>query len=396
MIKIQDVANCCGCGACMNICPAKCIAMTADTEGFLYPVADAGKCVDCALCEKVCPIINYRKTAPNVPPAAAAVQHKDREVLRQSTAGGAFTAIAEYVIDQGGVVFGVELAKDSSVRHCMADRKPDLSKFRNSKYVQSDTGTTFQNVKHCLKAGRMVCYSGTPCQIEGLLRYLQDDYEREKLILVDVVCRAVPSPGVWRKYIGYIEKKYGEIKSVRFRDKTLGYQYSTMEIVTESGKTLREGIESGKWLRMFFSGMIIRPSCAACLFRGIDRKSDFTIWDCLNAYHVDRRLDETQGVTRVLIHTEKGKKIFEQISGSFEYDYVSVETAVKNVREFERSPVIDSRRSDFYSDLSIMSFEGVLKKYFPDTVTVKAKTLARRALNLAGLDVWLKHYLRKG
>lgn len=124
--------------------------------------------------------------------------------------------------------------------------------FRNSKYVQSRVGYAFQQVRNELKRGRMVCFSGTPCQIEGLRHFLGKDYQN--LILVDVVCRAVPSPGVWEKYIQYEVEQKGKLSSIRFRDKSLGYQYSTMELRAENGKKYRGGIESQPWLRMFFFG----------------------------------------------------------------------------------------------------------------------------------------------
>lgn len=191
------------------------------------------------------------------------LQYKDDEVCQESTSGGAFTGIASYVIERGGIVFGVEMTEEYKVRHTSVETIEELKRFRNSKYVQSRVGYAFRQVKNELKKGRMVCFSGTPCQIEGLRHFLGKDYQN--LILVDVVCRAVPSPGVWEKYIQYEVEQKGKLSSIRFRDKSLGYQYSTMELRAENGKKYRGGIESQPWLRMFFSGMIIRPSC---LFNG--------------------------------------------------------------------------------------------------------------------------------
>ena len=220
---------------------------------------------------------------------------------------------------------------DYSVKHIAVESKAELSKFRNSKYVQSELGSTYAEVKQQLKTGRLVCFSGTPCQIEGLRYFLRRDYEN--LVLVDVVCRAVPSPGVWKKYIGMETCKHGTMQSIRFRDKALGYQYSTMELVDSQGNIYRGGIESQPWLRMFFSGMIIRPSCTECKFRSRYRNSDFTIWDCFNVYSFSKEFDEDIGTTRVLIHTEKGKRIFHQIEEKIKYKSIDADMLVEGVRE---------------------------------------------------------------
>lgn len=171
MIQTKDKKDCCGCGACMNACPHKCIDMVPDEEGFLYPFVDATKCVNCNLCEKVCPIINVKPDKPFAQ-TAYVMQHKDEQVRHESTAGGAFTAIAEWFIQQGGVVFGASYDADFMVEHSYAESLDGLSKFRNSKYVQSNIGDTFQKVKEYLRQGRWVCFSGTPCQAEGLKHIL--------------------------------------------------------------------------------------------------------------------------------------------------------------------------------------------------------------------------------
>ena len=267
MIEIKDKQNCCGCTACTAICPKGCIEMKEDMEGFLYPVVDQRNCVNCGVCEKVCPILNC-KDKKTFGQKAYIVQNKDEKVLQESTAGGAFTAIAEYVIKRGGVVFGVELNKDLVAHHIYVDTIGELKRFRNSKYVQSSVGGgMLHTVKSFLEQGKTVCFSGTPCQIEGLKCYLKKDYEN--LITVDVVCRAVPSPLIFRKYVEFQEQKLADkIKTVRFRDKYYGYKYSTMNIITDRNHgNYHQGVESDPWLRAFFSNICDRPSCHNCRFR---------------------------------------------------------------------------------------------------------------------------------
>lgn len=394
MIEIKDKKECSGCAACANICPKSCIEMREDEEGFLYPAVNQKSCIKCNACGRVCPILNYKKNCNDFEKRAAIVQHKNREVCNQSTAGGAFTGIAEYTIKNGGVVFGVEMQADYSVRHIYVEKREELVKFRNSKYVQSKVGDSYQQVKKFLDSGRLVCFSGTPCQVEGLRHFLNKEYKN--LILVDVVCRAVPSPGVWRKYIAMEIEKCGQLKSVRFRDKALGYQYSTMELTDENGKIYRGGIESQPWLRMFFSGMIIRPSCTDCRFRSQNRNSDFTIWDCFNVYRIDKKFDENIGTTRILIHTAKGKDIFDHIKKEFEYKEISVDLAVKDVQELVYSPAVHKRKEEFFLDFESMTMDDLLHKYFPETIEVKLKKYIRLVLNRVGLDTALKHFLKRG
>lgn len=393
MIEITDKTKCCGCAACVNTCNAKGLSMVVDNEGFLYPYVDKFYCVNCSACEKVCPILNYKKNSSNSEQKAFIIQHHNLEICRQSTSGGAFTAIAEYTIANGGVVFGVVMQHDYTIKHVAVEVKEDLYKFRNSKYVQSRIGNSYQKVKENLTASRLVCFSGTPCQIEGLRHYLGKNYEN--LILVDIVCRAVPSPGVWKKYIAMEVKKHGQLKSIRFRDKTLGYQYSTMELRDETGNIYRGGIESQPWLRMFFSGMIIRPSCTDCQFRSQYRNSDFTIWDCFNVYSLDKNFDENIGTTKVLIHSKKGKKIFEQIKYSFKCTEITVDLAVGGVKEMLVSTVAHSKKNDFFREFNDVDMEELLQKYFPETFEVLLKKNTRRLLNHLGFDKIIKHIIKK-
>ena len=393
MIIITDKKECCGCTACEQICPVHCISMNEDNEGFKYAKADAEKCINCGACDKVCPIKNHKKQV-TFEKQAYLVQNKDAQILEESTSGGAFTAIAEYVIDKGGIVYGVEMTDDYIVRHIAVDNKEDLAKFRNSKYVQSDLGNSFSEVKEQLKSGRWVCFSGTPCQVEGLIQYLGRPYDN--LILVDVVCRAVPSPGVWKKYIAAEIARRGKAISIRFRDKALGYQYSTMEITAIDGKTERGGIESQPWLRMFFSGMIIRPSCSECKFRSPYRKSDFTIWDCFPTYKYDKNWNEDAGTTRILIHTEKGKDLFQKIRNNFMVMELPVDEAISGVKEMALSPKENECKASFFNELEQRGIDAAIQKYFHETSKVRIKKDIRLFLNQHGLDKAVKHVLKKG
>ena len=169
-----------------------------------------------------------------------------------------------------------------------------------------------------------------------------------------------------------------------------------MELVDSQGNIYRGGIESQPWLRMFFSGMIIRPSCTECKFRSRYRNSDFTIWDCFNVYSFSKEFDEDIGTTRVLIHTEKGKRIFHQIEGKIKYKSIDADMVVEGVREMLESPKMHPQRQYFYSDLKRLPFGELINKYYPLTIKIKIKRNIRLALNKFGLDKKLKHILKKG
>ncbi|MGO5306616.1 Coenzyme F420 hydrogenase/dehydrogenase, beta subunit C-terminal domain [Agathobacter sp. LCP21S3_B2] len=389
MIEIKDKSKCSGCSACYSVCPKNCISMIEDEEGFLYPKANKDDCINCGLCEKVCPLEEHNNKKNGVV-SSCIIQNKDKEVLLQSTSGGSFTTIAEYVLRQNGVVFGVEMTSDDFIiRHTKVEKKEELLKFRSSKYVQSSVGDTFKDAKNELENGRMVCFSGTPCQIQGFKNFLKKDYEN--LITVDVVCRGVPSPGMWRDYVEKLQQ-LDKVQEVVFRDKGLGYQYSTMKVKYANGTVKRNGIESDQWLRMFFSGLSLRPSCPTCNFRTTDRCSDFTIWDCFNVSDLTNALDETKGATRMLIHTQKGMQIFDKIKCSFNFVEAPTNVVAKGIKE---TFFLNKNRNNFISDYRSMSMDSLLEKWVPMSVKVYLKKYTRRVLNVIGLDLIVKKVKRK-
>lgn len=395
MIEIKDKSKCCGCTACASVCPMDCIEMKEDMEGFLYPSVDKGKCIDCGACEKVCPILNVREEEP-IPQTAYIVQNKNEQILRESTAGGAFTAIAKYILKSDGVVFGVELGDDLVARHVYIESEAELCRFRNSKYIQSIVGGgTYKQVKSFLDKGRFVCFSGTPCQIEGLKRYLKKDYEN--LITVDVVCRAVPSPMIFRKYVEYQKGRMSDnIKVVRFRDKHYGYKYSTMNIITERNHgDYHQGVDSDPWLRAYFSNICDRPSCHECQFRTQYRVSDFTIWDCFHVGRFSKELDNDKGATRMLVHTDKGGKVFEKVKCDFRYVEITPDQAVAGARELRESVKPNERRQAFFEDAHVMNGSELFRKYFPETLKVKAEHFVRIACYKLGIySIAKKLYVR--
>lgn len=220
MINILDPSQCCGCTACASVCAHDAITMQPDALGFLYPVVDTQKCVDCGLCEKVCAFHDdYDKSLNLSQPLAYGARHKDMNEVATSRSGAAFIAISDYILENGGVVYGAGYTDHFRVVHKRVTTKEQRNEFKGSKYVQSDLTGVFRQVKQDLKAGLVVLFSGTPCQTAGLHSYVGRRL-RDNLFLVDIVCHGVPGPYIWRDYLTYLEKKHGsEICYVNFRDK---------------------------------------------------------------------------------------------------------------------------------------------------------------------------------
>ena len=394
MIEIKNKKDCCGCCICAGACPKNCIEMRTDDEGFVYPHVDESSCVNCHMCEKVCPVINVRDDRGDFEQRGYIVQHKDPEVLKESTAGGAFTAIAKYVLDRRGVIFGVELQDDlyatpSAAHHIWVDKETDLKKFRNSKYIQSFVGeSTVQQVKSFLEQGKYVCFSGTPCQVEGLKQYLDvKKVDQTNLILVDVVCRAVPSPMIFRKYLEHQEKKNSEhITSIRFRDKHYGYKYSTMNVISDRNHgNYHKGVESDPWLRAFFSNICDRPSCHDCKFRKLHHVSDFTIWDCFQVGRFSKELDNDKGATRMLVHSEKGSRVLEDVKRELRIVPVDVDLIIKSANELKESVAPNACREAFFTDARELGGEMLFEKYFPVTIQVRVKHFIRMTCMKLGI-----------
>ena len=381
-IDFNYKSECCGCTACKSICPKGAITMQEDEEGFLYPKIDKEKCINCGKCKSVCPII--QKNNNKKEQHAYIFQNKNEKIRRQSTSGGAFSAIAEYVVNKKGIVYGAIFDKDFKVKHEGIEKKEDLYKFRNSKYVQSDMGNCYEEVKKHLENNRYVCFSGTSCQIEGLKNFLNKDYE--KLLLVDVVCRAVPSPLIWEKYLELRKETYKDIKDIYFRDKYYGYKYSNLSIYTKKKeeKNYHKGVESDPYLRAFFSNICDRPCCYECVFKKQNRESDITLWDCFNVEKYNKDFDDDKGTTRILTNSYKGQRIIKELSNYNTVEEIDVEDAVQGFLAMFQPVKHNWKRDKFFKDANNMTNIELFDKYFPDKIKVKLERNARKILLKTG------------
>lgn len=351
MIKIIDKQKCCGCEACFNICPTKAISMERDNEGYFYPVVDLNRCIDCGLCESVCPFIQKaKKTYPIKIYAAVA---KDKKHLMSSSSGGIFGLLAKQIIEEGGVVFGAKFNEKFEVYHDGTTTLDGVEKFKKSKYVQSRINDVFKDVREELNLGKKVLFSGTPCQAHGLKLFLKKDYPN--LIVVDIFCAGVPSPMILADFLRFLENKYkSTIASIDFRSKEKDGQ--RLKILFSNSKTLIENSY------LTFCDETFRPSCYCCPSNNFRSGSDITIGDFWKASTVlDSSLKEsTAGVSAVIIKTEKGMNIFNNIKDDLSYlKETDLETVLeKNPRVVQPSPIPPSRKHFFkhYKTRKIMSF----------------------------------------
>lgn len=351
MIRLEKKEACCGCAACVQVCPAGCIAMVRDAEGAPYPVADAAKCLECGLCEDVCPFLE--EAAPRTPRKVYAVKNTDEDVRLHSSSGGVFTWLAVRVIEAGGVVFGAAFDENFRVVHTYVETKGELAKLRGSKYVQSDTAGVYPAVETFLKSGREVLFSGTPCQVAALRRYLKKDYE--KLLTVDFICHGAPAPGIWETYLREACRKAGvsspsDLAAVNFRDKFYGWKkFSLAFYVKKKGAVypFRLPLHLDAYLRGFLRNLYLRPSCHFCRVRGLRSGSDITLGDYWGIAKTYPELDDDRGVSVVLLHTDKGAARFNGDGCRLvETDYPHI---LKTNGALEKSPAVPSGRKTFYA-----------------------------------------------
>ena len=368
--------NCCGCSACANICPKHCIRMTENNEGFLYPQIQEENCVNCGACEKVCPVLQEASEEDSRRQAWAVV-NQDQDVLMKSSSGGLFSALADEIIARGGCVFGAAFTADfSRVHHIMAGNLEDLCVLRGSKYMQSDLANCYPAVREQLNQDRWVLFTGTPCQIAGLKNFLGRDHER--LICADVICHGTPSSLLWRYYLNHIQKKLGgRAIDVCFRDKTDGWKKYGIKITAEDGRIYRCALGEDPYLRMFLKNVCLRESCYHCKVKENGFFSDITMGDLWGVEQILPEINSSLGVSFALVHTEKGRLLFEQISRSTHVFTVDYERALLHNTALINSVMRPDERDRFFSDLDKFSWNKLERRYAKDRIG----TVVRRMIS---------------
>lgn len=360
MELVKTKEECCGCRTCEQVCPKGAIQMKADACGFLYPEIDKEACIDCGLCLKKCAFQNgYKKRKEYEPFYGYGARQKEYEEYMKSRSGGAFAVLSDQILEQGGYVYGAGYDDEKKffyVRHKRAATREERDEFRGSKYVQSDLGDVFPQIKKDLEEGKMILFSGTGCQVGALYAYLPKEYEN--LYTIDIVCHGVPSPKVWEDFLHMREKEMrGKVEHVKFRDKgKFGWKahYETIKI---NGTYYSSRIYS----KLFAKGMA-RPSCYQCIYANKDRVGDITIADFWgHEKAIPGRWDDDRGISLVLVNNAKGKNLWGGVEGNIEYvDCTGYPFRHTNMKRPTAKP---EHYEEFWEDYTKQGFAYCAEKY---------------------------------
>ena len=359
MIKYElkkEKDTCYGCRACEQICPKNAIQMVKDEEGFLYPLIDKGKCVNCSLCERVCP---YEKKEEVSRGETYAVQIKDIEALMESSSGGVFSWAANYVIQNGGYVSGCILDEKFNPIHIVSNDTNDIAKMRGSKYVQSDTVDVYSKIERLLKDNQLVLFTGTPCQVAGLISYLRKTYD--KLITMDLICHGVPSSKLFFEYIRTEREKGKDIQEIKFRDKKMN-GWCSQGSIKLNGKKRNISPFNNSYYYYYLGNYVSRYSCYTCKYASLERPGDITIGDCWNMKVAFPSIDTSKGFSAIIINSLKGQQLFEMIKNNLIYYPIDREFVILNNANLQGPCKMPEKRKIIYKEIDQYGYEKVSKR----------------------------------
>lgn len=354
MNKVCDYDKCTGCGLCASSCSKGCISMSKrDSLGHLYPIINAESCIDCGLCQKKCPVLNPVEL--NQPTAAYAAWSRDEEDYKSSTSGGAASVISQYVIENGGVVYGCAMLPDIEVKHIRVDNISDIKKLKGSKYVQSDMEDAYPQLKEDVKSGRLTLFIGTPCQVGAVKQLFKD--QPDNLILVDLICHGVPSVEILKKHIKRVVP-YSHYSNVVFRK---GY-HLCLSVEVDGEKVYEHYLQKPRrfdewYIDTFEDGFTFRDSCYYCRYANLNRVSDITIgdfWGLGKKIPADDIPAHPNGCSVILLSKEKGNKVVEALSSKFYLFKRTVQEAAEGNYHLRKPNVLGRRRRLFRKLFPIM------------------------------------------
>lgn len=310
---------------------------------------------------------------------AYACYNKDDKIREKSSSGAVFFELAKWIISQNGIVFGAKFDKQWNVVHSHADTLEGVMNFLGSKYVQSSIGDEYKIAKEYLDNGKLVLFSGTPCQISGLLSYLKKEYEN--LITVDLICHGVPSKAVWREYVNEIAADK-HIKNINFRNKTEGWLDFSLRVDFTDKTNYRQNQHNDIYIKGFLSDLYLRPSCYKCKFKGIERNSDITLADYWGVKNIIADMFDDKGTSLIMIHTEKGKDICNSVKNKFNWQKTDLNAALKNNPNAIKSAGKNTRRNAFFNTKQYNSKNIVVytRKTFAQKSKIRIKSIIKKII----------------
>lgn len=364
MIDIVEKKDCTGCSACYNICPKNCITMEADVEGFVYPKINYSQCIECNLCEKVCHAINDIEVSTNYDnPEIHAAWSLNEEIRINSTSGGVFSELALNVLKSGGYICGAEYNTEHMVEHCIIDAEKELVKIRQSKYVQSDIGLIYKDIKILLHKNKTILFCGAPCECAGLLSFLGRKYD--KLIVVDFVCRGANSPTVYKKFLMKLEDMYqSKVSKVWFKNKTYGWNRFSTKVEFENGKAYLEDRYSDLYMRGYIeANLYMRLCCSDCKYKTFPRVSDITLADFWGIKLTDISKDIEKGTSLLMINSNKGSILFNSIKDNIFSEEKTIEDAIGRNVCIKSSPKPNINKQEFIDRIDDMDILENIKRF---------------------------------
>lgn len=369
------VNNCTGCGACGDKCPVGAITFKYNAEGFAYPDICIDICTRCNLCEQVCPILNEDDGFSKIISYASYSYSKPKE----SSSGGMFYSLASSIIDDNGFVYGAAFNNEMRLTHVRINQIDDLKKLCGSKYVQSDCIGIYKQVQSDLKSGFKVLFSGTPCQVAGLKRYLRKEYE--SLYMIDLICHGVPSPKLFTEWIQYCEQlRNKRVVNFLTRDNREGWD-NKFRSTLYFGNGLEEynSMLSNLWNRIFFSELATRRSCSNCKFASLKRHGDLTLGDFWGVEDVCPEMNVKSGVSLIQVNTVKGQRLLDDVTSLLKIQESS--TTEKEHPNLYHPTYANPQREQFMDDYSRYGFTFIIKRYFGYTRWLDLKIRLKRLLN---------------
>ncbi len=365
-LECYDKKECFNCTACATICPQKCITMQLNKkDGYIYPQIDKSKCTNCGMCKKICINVNNEKMQREIK-SSYVLYNKEEETRKNSSSGGISSILMEFTVENNGVVYGACYDNKMNVVHARAETLEECEKFKTSKYVRSNIENIYNQVLEDLRNGRLVLFTGTPCQVAGIKTIAEIKKLDKNLLLCEIMCDSVASPILFRKFKEQIEKKYDkEVKNINFRSKQNGAHIKSMEITFKNEEKiilpLNKNNLYSEYMQIFGCGLSAPESCSNCHFEHTnERVADFTIGDYWGRKEVLK--DDNKGISLMLINSEKGKEIFKiKIQDKVIYQEVSTDIALDNNHTKPKKNILNKKQ--FMDDLPVLSFDELSKEY---------------------------------